>query len=170
MDKEEYCSLNVNRKINKEEVALLKEWAAKVPENGLILDIGTCEGGSAFALAIGSKPSVKVITIDPTPNKRFYIHRTALGFDNKIECIEKRSQDIKWDKPINLLFNDGLHQYYGILEDNDIYCPYVLDGGLCLFHDFKLYNNTVGKGILDGEGKYYKRLEVIDNIYIGQRI
>jgi len=66
MDKEAYCTLNVNRKINKDEVALLKKWAAMVPENGLILDIGTSEGGSAFALAIGSHDSVKVVTIDPT--------------------------------------------------------------------------------------------------------
>ena len=170
MDKEEYCKLNVNRKINESEVALLKEYASHVPENGLIVDIGTCEGGSAFALAIGSKPSVKIVTIDPTPNKRFYTHRTALGFDNKIECIEKRSQDIKWDRPINLFFNDGLHQYQGIVEDNDIYCPMVVKDGLCLFHDFTLYDNTVGKGILTGEDKYYKRLKVVDNIYISTKI
>ena len=170
MDKEEYCKLNVNRKINDGEVALLKKYAALVPENGLILDIGTCEGGSAFALAIGSKPSVKIVTIDPTPNKRFYMHRTALGFDDKIECIEQESQKIKWDRAIDMFFNDGLHSELGILADNDIYCPLVLADGLCLFHDFTLYNNTVGKGILDGEGKYYKRLEVVDNIYIGRKI
>jgi hypothetical protein len=170
MDKEQYCKQNVNRKINESEVALLKEWAAKVPENGLILDIGTCEGGSAFALAIGSKPSVKIVTIDPTPNPRFYMHRKNLGFDDRIECIEQKSQDLHWMRNIDLFFNDGLHSMQGILEDNDIYCPQVVKDGFCLFHDFKLYNNTVGKGILDGEGKYYKRLEVVDNIYIGQRI
>jgi predicted O-methyltransferase YrrM len=170
MNKEEYCKLNVNRKINEGEVALLKKYASLVPENGLIVDIGTCEGGSAFALAIGSKPSVKIITIDPTPNKRFYIHRTTLEFNDKIECIEKPSQDIEWNKAIDLLFNDGLHTELGIMADNEIYCPFVLTGGFCLFHDFTLYNNTVGKGILDGEDKYYERLEVIDNIYIGSKL
>ena len=170
MDKEEYCKLNVNRKINESEVALLKKYAALVPENGLILDIGTCEGGSAFALAIGSKPSVKIVTIDPTPNKRFYMHRNALGFDGKIECIEKESQKVSWNRDIDMFFNDGLHSELGIIADNDIYCEYVLKDGFCLFHDFTLYNNTVGKGILTGEDKYYKRLEIVDNIYIGVKI
>jgi predicted O-methyltransferase YrrM len=170
MDKEEYCSLNVNRKISIDEVNLLKKYAQTVPENGLILDIGTCEGGSAFALAIGSKPSVRIVTIDPTPNPRFYMHRNALGFDDKIEIVTMESQKVNWNRDIDMFFNDGLHSHKGILEDNDIYCPYVKKNGLCLFHDFTLYNNTVGKGILDGEGKYYKKLEVIGNIYIGERL
>ena len=170
MNKEEYCKLNVNRKINDSEVELLKKYAALVPENGFILDIGTCEGGSAFALAIGSKSSVKIITIDPTPNKRFYMHRTALGFDGKIECIEKESQNVKWDKPIDLFFHDGLHSYIGIVTDNDIYCPMVVKDGYCLFHDFALYGNTVGVGILSGEGKYYRRQEVVNNIYVGRKV
>lgn len=170
MDKWEYLDLQVTGSTRMDELLLLAHYASKVPENGTILDIGTCEGRSAFALALGSKPSVKIVTIDPTPNPRFYMHRKKLEFDEKIECIERRSQDIKWDRSFDMFFNDGLHSQIGIVEDNDIYCPFVLDGGLCMFHDFKLYNNTVGAGILTGEGKYYERVKVVDNIYIGRKI
>jgi precorrin-6B methylase 2 len=172
MNKEEYCTLNVNRKINKEEVALLKEYAAKVPENGLIVDIGTCEGGSAFAMAIGSLPSVKIITIDPTPNPRFEGHREKLGFIDKIEIIKKTSMDAwnGWDLQVDMFFHDGLHSFNGVHDDNETFCKWVKKDGLCLFHDYKLYNNSVGKAIDEGNGKWYEKIKVVDNIYIAKCI
>lgn len=170
MDKWEYIDLNVTGSTRLDELLLLAHYASKVPENGLILDIGTCEGRSAFALTLGSLPSVKVISIDPTPNPRVYMHRKELGFDSRLEIIEKKSQEIVWEKPIDMFFNDGLHSYQGIVEDNEIYCPFVKKDGICSFHDFKLYNNTVGTGILTGENKFYEKLKVVDNIYIGRKI
>ena len=149
MDKWEYVDLNVNGSTRLDELLLLAHYAKIASPDGLILDIGTCEGRSVFALALGCPIGTKVITIDPTPNPRFYGHRKELGFDSTIEIIEKKSQDIIWDKPIDLFFNDGLHNYQGIIEDNAIYCPFVKPGGLCMFHDFKLYSDTVGKAILD---------------------
>jgi len=170
MDKDEYLKLHVNRKINEEEIKLLKHYASLIEDGGNILDVGTCEGGSAFALAIGSYPSVNIYTIDPTPNPRFLDHRLNLGFVEKVRLIQKKSQDADWNLPIDLIFHDGLHTYEGVREDIEKYLPFLKKGNLCLFHDYTLYNNTIGKAINEGEGKHYKKLSVIDNIYIAEKI
>lgn len=170
MDKLEYIMNNVGGPLLSKTIDTLSIYAKEVPKNGIIVDIGTCEGKSAFILSYYSDPSVKVYTIDPTPNPRVYEHIKELGFSERIEVIEKKSQDINWGISIDLFFNDGLHEYWGIKKDNEIYCPLVVKGGLCMFDDIKLYDNTVGKAILEDEGKYYKRLEIIDNVYIGKKI
>jgi len=165
-----YIMDSIDKKLSVDDPTTLAKYARKVPENGTILDIGTCAGGSAFIMAVNSHPSVKVYTIDPTPNPLFYIHRTKLGLDEKVTIFTKKSQEMVWSLPLDLAFDDGLHNYLGVSEDIRIFYPHVKKGGFCMFHDFKLYNNTVGKAILDHEDKVYKRLEVIENIYIGTKI
>lgn len=162
--------MNVGGPLTNSDAEVLIKYAEKIPENGTILDIGTCEGKSAFTLAEFSHPSVMVYTIDPTPNPRFYNHRTELGFDNRIEIFTQKSQDIKWEILLDMFFNDGLHSFQGIKEDNAIYCPMVKKDGWCIFHDFTLYNNTVGRAISEDQDKYYKLHKVIGNFYVGRKI
>lgn len=166
----DYVDLAVVGSTNRKELELLYGLASEVKENGIIVDIGTCEGRSAFALALGSKPSVKVYTIDPTPNKRFYEHRKHLGLDDRLVCIEKKSQDVVWNREFDLMFDDGLHEYWGVFQDIQKFCPHLIKDSTCAFHDFTLYDNTVGKAILDNEGKFYKQVGVIGNIYLGKKI
>ena len=52
-------------RINNQETPILQKFAADVPENGLILEIGACWGYSASKMAEASKDSVRIITMDP---------------------------------------------------------------------------------------------------------
>lgn len=172
MDKWEYITKVVGGPLLAKSVETLAEYAKKVPKNGTIVDIGTCEGKSAFVLAYHSHPSVQVMTIDPTPNPRFFDHVEKLDFLNRITHIGKKSQECSayLFPEIDMFFNDGLHEYWAVRKDNEIYCPLVKKGGLCTFDDISYYADTVGKAILDDEGKYYDRLKIIDNVYIGRKL
>jgi hypothetical protein len=166
----DYIEKSVGGSTTREEWELFAEYASGVEDNGNILDIGTCEGRSALALAAGSKPGVTIYTIDPTPNPRFHEHIKHLGLEDKIKLLQEKSDDVVWDKPIGMFFNDGLHNYIGSSSDIKHFCPYVVKGGTCMFHDYTLYCDTVGKAIDEGEGVYYKKIAVVKNIYIGEKI
>lgn len=171
MNNWEYIKTMVGGPLTNSDAEVLIPYAQSVPENGIILDIGTCEGKSAFTITEHCKPSVRVYTIDPTPNPRFYEHRAKLGFDNgKLEIFTSKSQDMKWDIMLDMFFNDGLHSHQGIVEDNKIYCPKVKQGGWCIYHDFTLYSNTVGKAISEDENIYYTRDQVIGNFFVGVKL
>lgn len=43
----------------------LYRYAGRVPENGVILEIGCCQGDSTLAMLCGSHPSVQLLTVDP---------------------------------------------------------------------------------------------------------
>lgn len=163
-----YIAENIGGSTTPAEWELIATYAHTITD-GTILDIGTCEGRTAFALAL-AVPHGTIYTIDPTPNRRFFDHRTTLGLEERVHLIEKPSSEVVWDKPIQFLFHDGLHTYQGVTDDIEKFCPFVEKGRYCVFHDVTLYDNTVGKAIREGEGRYYRPVAVVDNIYIGKKL
>jgi len=144
------------------------KYAKKVPNNGVIVDIGTAGGGSAFAFTFGSKPSVKVYTIDPRKNENFLSKHDEWQLKEKLIYLEKTSAEVamEWKLPINLLFIDGLHSFLGVTDDFNNFYPYMVDGGMVMFHDYYLYQNTVGVAVdnLEKEG-FIRKVEIIDSLY-----
>ena len=136
-------------------------YAKKVPDDGIIVDIGTAGGNSAFIMALASKPNVKVYTIDPSPNKNFFDWQVKLGLEEKVIFIEKTSDDAVegWDKPIDLLFIDGEHACAFVERDIDNWGKYVKENGRILFHDFYLYPTGVMLAV--GEAVARKKIRPI---------
>ena len=103
---------NVNALLCEKDKKALYLYASKVPRNGVIVDIGTAAGGSAFIMALASKPSVKVITIDPVVNADFLFNRKGVGLAKKLSFINKTSDSAfrNWHGgKIDMLFVDGVH-------------------------------------------------------------
>lgn len=143
-------------------------YANQVPENGIIVDIGTSSGGSAFIFALASKPSVKVYTIDPNKSDAFIDKLDSLGLKNKLIFINKMSKDASEDidKEIDLLFVDGVHSYHGVKNDYLSFEEKIKIGGIVMFHDYYLYGNTIGQAVdeLEKEGKIEK-INIVDSLY-----
>ena len=74
---------NMNYMLTEEEVATLYKYAAEVPDGGIIMDIGTAEGGSSLIMGLASKPNVKVHTIDPVRNDKFFYLRKEMALDSR---------------------------------------------------------------------------------------
>lgn len=151
---------------------LLIKYAQQVPKNGVVVDIGTCGGRSAFALAVGCKPSVKVYTIDLAVHPRFWEHAEKLGLKGKIKHLTggtEAHRDV-WDKKIDLIFHDAVHTHWAVKHDIEGWAKHLKKGGHFIFHDYKLYDSTVGAAIKEGEKEgYYEKVDIIENIYIGRR-
>jgi predicted O-methyltransferase YrrM len=79
--------------------------------------------------------------------------KEKLGLDN-LEIIKGYFNDVvkTWDKEIDLLHIDGLHDYENCKNDCDTWAPLVKEDGVILFHD------TVSNP--DGAGSFFSQLEV----------
>jgi predicted O-methyltransferase YrrM len=79
--------------------------------------------------------------------------KEKLGLDN-LEIIKGYFDDVAktWNKEIDLLHIDGLHDYENCKNDCDIWAPLVKEDGVILFHD------TVSNP--DGAGLFFSQLEV----------
>ena len=102
------------------EQATLFERASLVPENGIIVEIGTAQGGSSliFHSAAGHR-GVRIFSFDITPSAEAYEHLK----DTNVSIIAKKSTDgaALWTEicgeSIDLIFIDGSHALQHVYED-----------------------------------------------------
>jgi predicted O-methyltransferase YrrM len=129
--------------------------AKSLPEGATIVEIGSFKGRSTCCLAYGCKGTDKHIfaidifdierNIDFKPEERFdgiffdvFWHNIEkCGLAAYVTPIRGWSSEVAktWDKPIDLLFIDGSHQYEDVLADFENFFPYVKVGGIVAFHD-----------------------------------
>jgi predicted O-methyltransferase YrrM len=117
----------------------LAERAARVPSDGVIVEIGTAQGGSAsiFHEAAGRR-GVQIVSFDIAPSPEAYERLKG----TTVEVVAKPSVDgaRAWKdivgKPIDLLFIDGSHALQHVVEDFNAWLPFVKLGGEVIFHDY----------------------------------
>lgn len=140
-----------------EEAELLMVMARRVLiEHGPqpIVEIGSYQGKSTVALARVVKalcPTARVYAIDPHEGEigaldKLIRHQpptleamqrnlAGAGLTDTVEIIVQLSYKVAWDRPISLLFIDGLHDYLNASRDFYHYESYVVPGGYVAFHD-----------------------------------
>jgi len=131
-------------RITDEETPVLQGVAKKVPENGIIVEIGSAFGYSISKMADVAKKSVTLFAIDPWSlidqrgqrNREALFAQTILNYQNIIP-IKSFSQDVDWDQEIDLLFIDGKHDFSSVLHDYLKFSPFVKHGGFLVFHDYR---------------------------------
>lgn len=143
---------NVQALLCEKDKEALYRYAKEVSEGGIIVDIGTAQGGSAFIMALSSKSTVKVYTIDPKESDSFLQNRERFGLKSKLENFTMTSDmafDYFKDSDIDMLFIDGVHSYDGVMHDYHTFGQRVKTGGIIAFHDVLLHDNTVGFAVND---------------------
>lgn len=125
----------------------------------VIIEIGTCTGGTLFALCQLADKNAHIISIDmPTDGYEDYdygskaLKRMQTYARNGQQIIFLRTDShltstkaavceaLKKDK-VDLLFIDGDHSYEGVQRDFQMYSPLVKKGGLVVFHDIRFHPN-----------------------------
>jgi predicted O-methyltransferase YrrM len=130
-----------------EEHALLERWAKG---RSSIVEIGVAEGVSAIALRENMDADGTLYLIDPFHLSRFPLlnftkraaHRAVHGSRRgRIVWIEQFSFDAVrgWKQPIDLLLIDGDHSENGVRRDWEQWSPFVVPGGIVIFHDARLF-------------------------------
>ncbi|MBX3004570.1 MAG: class I SAM-dependent methyltransferase [Anaerolineales bacterium] len=118
--------------------------ASQVPENGIIVEVGSFWGRSAGYMASAMHRSVQLFCVDKWPNlvdlEKFKrnISSLALGHFN-VQTMRGESVEMskKWSgRPIDLLYIDATHTYAMVQADYLAWAPFVRPGGLIAFHDY----------------------------------
>jgi Methyltransferase domain len=142
-----------------EEIEFLIEVAgralAEQPPPAAVVEIGSYCGYSTIALASVAaqvSPESRVYAIDPhkgeltlpgehvisTPStlERFRANLDRSGVSEFVVPVVQRSYETTWERPVGLLFLDGLHDYKSVVRDYAHFEPWLVDGAYVALHDF----------------------------------
>ena len=148
-----------------------------LPAPQYILEIGSYKGKSTVLLGSTVKdyfPDARVYAIDPHEGtlgaadqhlhtgeptlEMFMKNIESTGLADRVELIRDYSFQVHWDRPIAMLFIDGLHDYLNVSRDFYHFIDYLSVGGYAAFHDYAYYYPGVMSFVdeLLMSGKYEK--------------
>ena len=123
----------------KEEPESLIKQVERLPENAMIVEIGTADGGTAGIMYESTKEKdVNIYTIDLNPSDiaRSALKETSVKIicDDSINFSKKWAKEIK--KSIDFLLIDGDHSFLGVYRDYFNWLPNTNPNTLIVFHDY----------------------------------
>ncbi|MXV49663.1 hypothetical protein GS399_01665 [Pedobacter sp. HMF7647] len=142
-----------------------------------LVEVGSYKGKSTVLLGSTIKsyfPEAKVYAIDPHEGQigaqgqsmhtvaptldTFLKNIQASGVAAQVELIKDVSYHVVWNKPISLLFIDGLHDHFNVARDFGHFSDWVSAGGYIAFHDYSPYYPGVVKFVDEvlATGRYRK--------------
>lgn len=125
------------------EAILLQKYASG---RKTLVEIGVAEGGSALLLRQSAAPEAHLYLIDPYISGRIpglnsheiiakrYVQQSSNG---TVHWLKDFSFNVAkgWTTPIDFLFIDGDHHYEAVAQDWQDWHPFVVPGGVVIFHD-----------------------------------
>ena len=161
----------------------------EIPSHQNIVEIGSYHGKSTVLLGSVVKeylPQAKVYAIDPhegtvgaidqgihstAPTLEMFTKNIAnAGLVEVVELIKNYSYNVVWQKPICLLFIDGLHDYPNVARDFWHFSNWVSNGGYVAFHDYSDYypgvRTFVDELLFSGT---YRKINLADSLMVVQK-
>lgn len=125
--------------------------ASRSPENAVIVEIGSFKGRSTVSFGfgcVGTSRHIYAIDLFEGDNniygagdflKIFNDNVNSCGLSNYVTPMKMHSLDAakKWDRPIDILFIDGSHEYEDVKADFFAFYPFVKPGGIIALHDIR---------------------------------
>lgn len=143
---------------------LLDRVAGAAPQR--MLEIGTANGGSLFALMRVCEPDAHVISVD-LPHGEFGggypvwkvpVYKAFARSGQRLDLLRGDShspstlgavKELLRGQPLDFLFIDGDHSYEGVRRDFESYRTLVRPGGLIAFHDITPPRPDVSREMYD---------------------
>ncbi len=128
--------------------------AAAAPGGPALVEVGSYCGRSTVALAAMARAAgatAPVVAIDPHEGELSYgdevIRRAPTldalrrnladaGLTDAVEVVVGRSYEVPWQRPVGLLFLDGLHDEGNVRRDLEHFEPWLAPGALVAFDDY----------------------------------
>jgi hypothetical protein len=138
--------LNIEGSTSESELIQISKWASQVPAGGIIVEVGSFKGRSAYAWAASCDNSIKVFCLDFF-RKWFYREfiENMKGVTNvtPIRCNVPYYMDDWIDQEIDIFFLDGAHTNPQDLDAINYFLPLIKKGGILCGHDYyPIDNNT----------------------------
>jgi hypothetical protein len=142
--------LSIPGMIDKAGLRGIIEIARQVPKHGTVIETGSLYGRSSFVWAKNVHPSARIICIDPWIREQWIIDRVEkpqkatlpFGFEaflqhtrgcHNIIPLRGNSPDIVqniWCSPIDVYFDDSVHQEPYLSRNYDFWVRFVKPGGI----------------------------------------
>lgn len=131
--------------------------ACRLDKGDLVVEIGSHQGRSTIVLASAARTvGARVVAVDPfvdgrlfggSPTRqRFEANLRKAGVEDVVELVPEYSTKLRprWDRPIQLLYIDGKHDYWTYTDDLR-WSANLVNGGEILVHDcFSSIGVTLG--------------------------
>lgn len=159
LDPEEWAFKKFFKQINKVEGFLKspqqERWFFKAAKaaapDAVIVEIGSFKGRSTVSFGfgcLGASKHIYAIDLFEGDNniygtgdflKIFNQNINSCGLSDYVTPIKKHSLEVakEWNRPIDILFIDGSHEYEDVKADFFAFYPFVKPGGIVAFHDIK---------------------------------
>jgi len=94
-------------------------------------------GGRVYAIDphLGNVTSGRSVASCGSTLDRFLSNLQRANVRENVEVLVNYSSEVAWDKPIGLLFIDGLHDFQSVSQDYRKFSAFVERGGYIAFHD-----------------------------------
>jgi glycosyltransferase involved in cell wall biosynthesis len=171
-------------------ISITQKILSELPKPHMIVEIGSYCGRSTAVIgkvAQAVSPDAQIYAIDPHQGvvgaldqgikqgiptiEKFNQTIIRAGLTGTVNVIQKLSYEVKWDKPVNLLLIDGLHDYFNVARDFFHFEPWISDGGLVAFHDYANYypgvKAFVDEILMSGQ---FRRIQCIRSMMVVQKI
>lgn len=169
-----------------EELALSEicRLARSVPAGGTIVEVGSLYGRSSFIWATAAPPGVKVVCIDPWERAQWIIDwvEKPFGVDrpfsidafrhytrecSNITTIQGYSPDCvaDWDEPIDLYFEDAIHEDPGFSRNVDFWLKHLKPGGIFAGDDFRGNYYDITRKVIDINAAWKSRLSLVESLF-----
>jgi predicted O-methyltransferase YrrM len=128
------------------------------PAPHVVVEVGSYCGRSTVLLgtaALALDPAARVYAVDPHEGTvgaagrdlqslgatfaRFVETMADAGLDEVVVPVRRLSHQVAWDRPICMLFLDGLHDFASVAADYTHFAPHLAPGALVAFHDYADY-------------------------------
>lgn len=141
--------IGMNGWISIQEGEILRSEIERLEPGQSYLEIGVAYGKSIATMGYYAKDGISIAGIDRTNWEERDKSLMKLSLYGRVNFIEGDSQEesLRWDKPIDLLFLDADHSYYGIVADLLSWLPLVRPGGRILLHDYDITSPGVMKAV-----------------------
>jgi hypothetical protein len=156
---------------------MLWDAASRLESGATIVEIGSHQGRSTVILGAAARTvGARIIAIDPfvdghlfggaQTRNQFEKHIADAGLDDIVELVVGYSTRLRptWDRPFDLLYIDGKHDYWTFTDDLR-WSSWLPEGGEILVHDcYSSIGVTLGVLAKVLSGRRYRYLDRSDSM------
>jgi glycosyltransferase involved in cell wall biosynthesis len=85
---------------------------------------------------LGAIDSDVGLSVQPASLASFRRHVAEAGVESVVVPVLQHSFEVEWNRPISLLYVDGLHDALSVKQDTEHFLDWVVGGGAVAFHDY----------------------------------
>lgn len=130
--------LNIDGFMEELELIQIAEWAELVPQNGIIVEIGSYKGRSSYAWATSCHSSVTVFCFDQRHEQGDEFSKNTQHIKNIVPIKSYVPYNMNnWNvQPVDVFFLDGTHSNPQDIDAINYFIPLLKQGGLLCGHDY----------------------------------